>query len=421
MTMVSFVQLPFPSQYQPEVVQWYNKYYFQRMRHLFLSYYKLPAGYWELPLWVAIIDGIVVQTHHTSQFIDLSLSDFTPDLSDNVISLTQPGDVVAFSPLTQNAHLAAALCSRLVLAGRRPVCGGSSLAFIPATYRSTRQQFAGMLGTCDRNVATYRLFNGWAPPLVRLDTSYGCDHGCSFCEYGRSDVRTIQRPLHEVEAELESIHHYLDVEVVYLGNKTFGQGNEWNLVPLLENLPYQLIVQTTATQVLRPDFIDLCEALNVGAVEIGAETFHEDILKANCKPHRTKHVLTAIERLNRVNLPVILNLLIGLPQETTSSYAQTLALMKELSISNQVFWWNVYAFVPYPECEYFTSGDLEILDYQLTHWREDAPPIFKSTTDHYRFYLLVLDTLRHIYGPLEGVSFPSRQAISKPTATLMSA
>ncbi len=106
-------------------------------------------------------------------------------------------------------------------------------------------------------------------------------------------------------------------------------------------------MQTTCQQVLSFDHIhtDIYEDLHIEVVELGIETYNNDILKQYRKPQNCKVIDKAIDILENQHIKIIPNLIIGLIGENQRTYDNTLYwLMGE---RKRFFLLNIYNFVVY--------------------------------------------------------------------------
>lgn len=102
-------------------------------------------------------------------------------------------------------------------------------------------------------------------------------------------------------------------------------------------------------------------------VDIGVESFNDEILKYIKKGLTSQQIFAAIDSLKKFNVPVKLNILIGTsPIETVATIKQTLRTAKKLNVSQVMF--NIVA--PFPGTEFYdiakTNGWIVGGDYVPT-------------------------------------------------------
>ncbi|MBM9502385.1 radical SAM protein [Leptospira sp. 201903071] len=413
---VAIVQLPFPSQQEP--LEELNAYYIKYMecyKDLFPEYGIESGDLWELPLWVAHIDGAL--NFKDTVFLDFSRFEFEAELIvSEILKSVEGNSIILFSPLSQNYDFCISVSKSLRNLGFKTVIGGNMSDFAnPHDFDLIHRGIikGGFLHEInnERGVLTievqrgrnkeflnyspsYRLlshYNGRIP-LIRLNASHGCLFDCSFC----GDSWTKQ--LHLVEQERlameldQLIDFFPDTRILYIGDKTFGQSKAAveTLSKVLEQYGnrFKLIVQTHVTMI--NDFlIDRMKAFNVQVVEMGFETADSEVLKQLHKYTDLDLFKTNIQKLNDAGIKVILNVLGGLPYETRKSLRTTVNFLEETS--DYVWLYNLYNFVPYPKTPIYISIKDRIVDWNFNNWREDKPivfePFLQSRSDSWNNFL----------------------------------
>lgn len=400
---VVLVQLPFPSQTEPEAaLQSYYAIYSRLFDRLVPDYGTTQGDLWEAPLWVAHLDGALGREDTT--FVDLSLCAADSEVcSAELRQRVRSPAYVLFSPLAQNFDLAVRTAHRLRGNGLITVLGGNmarlatqgdfDLVFAghagPDLYERLECREHGLIGVWPKP-GTRQLLRGGRPryrllasfgarvPLIRLNASHGCLFGCTFCgDCWSRQLHVV--PYDDLQDEFDEIEAtFPGITTVYVGDKTFGQSRE-----AVENLiratarrhrPYQFIVQTHVSMV--DDWLfDALDRLGAGIVELGFETADERVLKELRKRGGVQTYRAAIERLHRHGRAVILNVMGGLPSQTEETQTTTVQFLRETA--PLVYLYNLYNFVPYPETPLFSVLRPRIVDWDFSHWREDQPVIFR--------------------------------------------
>jgi len=178
----------------------------------------------------------------------------------------------------------------------------------------------------------YRHFKG-AKYIPRLCMSKGCLHKCKFCTVPKGIKESSPA---DIDQQIENMKG-IDFELIYLDDKTFGQAKNYTEINKIKDRVKKVnpkfkgfIVQTTATQVAKmekenPGFL---KDSPVEYLEIGVESYNDDILSRYNKPHRTKHVDQAVETVRKAGKKFIPNIIIGFEEETTESYNNTIDFLK---------------------------------------------------------------------------------------------
>jgi uncharacterized radical SAM superfamily protein len=397
---VALIQLPFPNQEDPLLilVEYYHL-YAQEYQRFFPEYQLNDGDLWEAPLWIAHMDGAI--NRNDTQFLDLSRCDFDVDTCYKAVRYAiGPDHLLFFSPLISNLTLTAAISRRLLQDGYHTVIGGNVTDFantqdftviysglaragIYQNILSKQQQITipVVLGRKQQSLGyhpRYRLLHAFNQrvPLVRISGSHGCLFACTFCGDAWS------RQLHEVEyehlaAEVAEIRRFFpQTRLIYVGDKTFGQSQASvkNLqAVLLPEYGYRVIVQTHVTMI-NPWLIDTMHELGVEVVEMGFETANSPILREMKKIGGIDKYNHALEQLYDANFKVVLNVLGGLPNETSVTYQETIRFLE--ASANLVWLYNLYNFVPYPKTPLYPLIRPRIIDWDFNNWREDKPVVF---------------------------------------------
>ena len=178
----------------------------------------------------------------------------------------------------------------------------------------------------------YRHFRG-TEIIPRLELSAGCRHRCTFCTIDR---KVTNSPMSEVNAQVDSFKD-LNGRLVYLNDKTFGQSPNVSEMPRLfkemkeANPEFEgFIVQTTAAQmkIFTDQFL---KDSGIKYIELGVETYNDPILKNLRKPATEALIDDAVEKMKRVGINFIPNIVIGFPEETAASYARTMDFLNKNS------------------------------------------------------------------------------------------
>ena len=308
------------------------------------GYYK-PEHFWEIPLWIVEIMGSL---KHTELMYEAGLCIITEH------NQTLPdGDYYLFSVLDVNKTIVSNIIvsnfdKQFVIGGYTDIIGLQKCPNV--TYYKSVKSFISKFG-CYVYDLDYSLFAG-TQTIPRLTMSTGCKHHCRFCtvpdelcEYSTSQILR----------QLESFS-VLDFRYVYLNDKTFGQAsNYWRLKECRAQIrSYNpnfagFIVQTTADKCKNPAFVAELEAMGVLIVELGVETYNNDILKAYHKPQNTETIDRAVDNLYAKHLAIIPNIIIGLDGENEETYQNTY----DFILDN---WHRLYMLNIYNLARYDTDG-----------------------------------------------------------------
>jgi uncharacterized radical SAM superfamily protein len=415
------IQLPFPASASPhpKVAAYYRDYGHAFERAL-TGYFVPEAGLWELPLWVAHLSGMLEELLYMPHFLDLSAWPAEAQTcAQSILAVTGPGERFLLSPLAQNFDLALDVSRLLMAEGQFTLLGGNMATLAApgsasAIHRgqATPASLSACLNTNQR-VITHRLGRGatadWRPtyrllesyrgkvPLLRLHASHGCLFACDFCGDAWSHSLTVV-PRDVLDNEVRQFERlFPETRLIYVGDKTFGQSPEAvrNLLAVFEHRPHYRFIVQTHVLALKQEVLEAMRRLGVIVVELGFESASKDLLRENRKSNGDPDFFrTSIRRLKAAGFRVVLNVLSGLPEETTSAHRSTLEFIDDTA--SDVWLYNLYNFVPYPLTTQYQRLRDRIVDWRFRNWREDGPPVFQplyvSREESFDFFLQKVET-----------------------------
>ena len=172
----------------------------------------------------------------------------------------------------------------------------------------------------------------------------GCPHACIFCNQFQISGQSDQDPVTP-----DDVHHIIDtwlkrspgrtneeVQAAFYGGSFTGlpfarQEELLDAVsPFIRRGEVQAIRLST-----RPDYIDaqrirLLKEKGVRVVELGVQSLDDQVLAASNRGHSAKHSIEAFELLREAGFQVGVQMMIGLPTQTTRSLMKTVRLIASL-------------------------------------------------------------------------------------------
>lgn len=229
----------------------------------------------------------------------------------------------------------------------------------------------------------YRLFKG-TEVIPRLCMSTGCKHACRFCVVP-NELKQISKDV--IEREAQSLAD-LKSRLIYLDDKTFGQSQNYTLLPIVyeqvrkRNPEFEgFIIQTTAIMMATSLPVDFLRDAHIKYIELGVESYNDDILKLYNKPAREKTIDIAANKIREAGALLIPNIIVGFPEETEETYQRTLDwLSKNKDVISHI---NVYNLAVYGNTKLAQSLKGVAAD------NDENNPIKSFHTDpelHQRFY-----------------------------------
>ncbi len=182
--------------------------------------------------------------------------------------------------------------------------------------------------------------------IPRIYTTIGCRNNCSFCKKDKhfsliSDKEVIKQIL------------VYDSKLIYIGNKTFGQGKTRELTQLdlirdHTNRSVRFIVQTTVRHIFdNLSSVERWKEAGVRYVELGIESFCEDTIRALGKNYTMCQLKRVLDILTNKGIKVIFNLMIGIPNETIKHIELNLELLKSITNKYPIYALNLYHYTDY--------------------------------------------------------------------------
>jgi len=312
------------------------------------SGYFRPTDFWEIPEWQAMAKGMLP---NADLFIirDLkSAKDFLAKSGYKAILFSTQDVTADFIK-----EVGKSFPGQVILGGYAPKTHFQDMS--NARRFDTLEEAAEYLtGKPVKLREDYSLYKG-TYTVPRLNLSKGCLHRCAFCSIEKLLKMTDKEV---VDSQVEAFSD-LRFRLVYLNDKTFGQApNYKDLTDIYARLKSKnpefegFIIQTTAAQLQKlPD--EFLAKSGIKYVELGVESYNDPILKALHKPASEKLIDEAVEKLRRLNIRFIPNIMVGLTgdgwSETTETYQHTLDFLeKNRDIISHL---NIYNLVLYEGTE----------------------------------------------------------------------
>lgn len=290
------------------------------------GYYK-PSDFWEIPLWITEIN------HNVKTDIRVC-----KDVKDTINFINNSNYThICFSVLDVNAEIIKYVVKQC--SDKQFIIGGyADLTYFKNSANThvfkTIKAFIEYLGIDYKQGCSYRLFKGFKT-IPRLTLSTGCLNSCDFCTV---ENKITKIPTHIIEQQVKAFKP-LKFKLVYINDKTFGQCTNYKLLPRIYqaikeyNKEFEgFIIQTTTGQTLKiPD--KFIKDAHIKYIELGIETYNDNILKQYHKPSSEKTTIESIRKIrnlryyrifNGIDIKMIPNIIIGMPEETKDTYFKTI-------------------------------------------------------------------------------------------------
>ena len=314
--------------------QYYNTLYNSKHKD---GYYR-GSHFWELPQWITEID------HNTP--VDFYVCENIADTIGHII--LNDYTYVCFSVLDVNKHIVKEIMTEYI--NNYEYTEGHSF-FILGGYIELDVYFSDLIQYCDtfktikqfieymgieyKQGYSYRLFKDFKT-IPRLTLSTGCTNNCDFCTVDKQVKRTL---FTTVQQQVNAFKP-LKFKLVYINDKTFGQCSNYKTLPMIYkkikeyNPQFEgFIIQTTTTQFNKLDYVFLIDS-HIKYVELGIESFNNDILKRYHKPSTEETTIKSCKLIKALqqfgnDIQLIPNIICGMPEETISTYLNTMNFIKD--------------------------------------------------------------------------------------------
>lgn len=321
------------------------------------GYYKTDE-FFELPLWINEINGSLKNSDYKTELLIID------DIKKAIEKINASDfDYILFSALDVNKKFILEIIKKSK--NKNFVLGGyidfkDFLKFDNVKIFKSVKDFIENLNLKYVYNLDYTLFKNYKT-IPRLTLSTGCLNKCKFCIVEKRIIKTSNR---DIIKQVKAFKN-LKFKLVYLNDKTFGQCNNYKLLPLIYkrikkyNPQFEgFIIQTTAIQFLKKDFIENLKSSHIFACELGIESYNNAILKALRKPQTEKIINNAVQILKSLKIKIIPNLIIGLLNENKNTYNKTLNFIKKNL--KDIYILNIYNLAIYLNSE--LSKEIKIND-----------------------------------------------------------
>lgn len=160
-------------------------------------------------------------------------------------------------------------------------------------------------------------------PFVYTITARGCPLGCTFCSKTIVTSKFRSRSFDILEDEFEALEKKFHVKSIYFGDEIFGfyEKRFVELCELLSNYNFKFGCQFRADT---PYKLDILKKAGCVMVDIGVESFDENVLKNIRKGVTAEKCKKTIREIKAIGIPVRLFMILGLPGETKESIEKSL-------------------------------------------------------------------------------------------------
>lgn len=202
-------------------------------------------------------------------------------------------------------------------------------------------------------IYTYRAKNN--ARLAIISTSRGCKQQCSFCSQQLFWAQSWRaRSAENVVDELEMLHSTFGVEVAMLSDEipTFERERWEKILDLMieRQVPVKLLMETRVDDILRDaDIMWKYRKAGVEHIYVGVEAGSQETLDLFKKDTQVAQSKQAIDLINGADIVSETSFVLGMPDDTIESIAQTVELAKHYNPDMAFF----LAIAPWPYADLY--------------------------------------------------------------------
>jgi anaerobic magnesium-protoporphyrin IX monomethyl ester cyclase len=178
----------------------------------------------------------------------------------------------------------------------------------------------------------------------------GCPYNCVFCGSRRIWTRRVRyRSVENVVAELQSLQA-MGLKFVHFDDDTFGVSPSYIrrlCEAITEHCPNLRWSCELHVKLVRDDLLAVMRKAGCYMIQVGVESGSDEILRAMRKGFTIAEAMDACRRITAHGIWLQTFFMVGFPQETEQTLAETLRAMKRIA-SNRVMY---SIFTPYPGTE----------------------------------------------------------------------
>jgi radical SAM superfamily enzyme YgiQ (UPF0313 family) len=175
--------------------------------------------------------------------------------------------------------------------------------------------------------------------FIRWETQRGCPFSCAFCQHRESDPSKKKRQFNQSRI-MKEINWIIDnpiISDIAVLDPTFNSGSQYlnTLETFVEGKYKGKLALQCRAEMINSRFLDLVEALNkTGRVvlEFGLQSVIKEELKIIKRPTSISRVSKVFTEIKRRNIEMEVSLIFGLPNQTVSSFRESINFCKNLGI-----------------------------------------------------------------------------------------
>lgn len=310
-----------------------------------IPYYNIDGlnVYNEIPMWMCHIAGIVETDN--GDYLEAFMGDSLEDTINYIINHSP--EFVFFSVMESTKDIITQIINRFE-ESEYPIKFVLGRTDIPYTSNVI---FVENMVSLNKKFNLNKIYDIILPVnlpifkdhVTRVTTINNCTFHCIFCVAAHGKLEILSDKIVKEQFTISKHSKY-----IYIGNLTFGLSFS-NEIQKLEQYKEnkEFIIQTNAKVInsLNSKELDRLYNNNVKYIELGVETFNDDILTIYNKPSTVEDNISAIIKLFERGFKVIPNIIINIQGETKLHYTNTLNNLHKLE--KYLYYMNLFNFSKY--------------------------------------------------------------------------
>lgn len=275
--------------------------------------YYFPEHYMEIPFWIPTVAGMLPENRYQKSLHIVE----DMETSALVLETKKDSEKLLFSVMDANVRQLHKIVERTK---KQVTMGGYTdplefSGYQHALYLSNVEDLTRVFEINLGAPPDYSLFRG-EKCIPRVTLSTGCLFKCTFCT-----VPTVLSVSSEssTREQVEALKP-LDFKLIFIDDKSFSQASNWRKI---DDIKQQVrtynpnflgfIIQTPPALALKDGFLEETKALGVKFIELGVEAVDDNYLEKFKKPYRVKQLDLLTEKVRKLGLKIIPNLIMGIP------------------------------------------------------------------------------------------------------------
>ncbi|MCL6471561.1 MAG: B12-binding domain-containing radical SAM protein [Firmicutes bacterium] len=283
------------------------------------------------------------------------------------------------------------------VAGIAYVENGRPVATPPRPFIRDLDSLSGAWDLLDWPLYTFRTKDN--STLAVMQTSRGCTQACTFCSQQLFWARKWRaRSPQSVVAELEFLRDSFGVDVAMITDEvpTLNRARWERILNLIieRNVGVDILMETRADDILRDEAImDKYRRAGISHIYVGVESGSQETLDRWNKNIKAEQSRRAIELINKADIISETAFVLGMPEETSNSIANTVSLAKHYNPDLAFF----LAIAPWPYSNLYPEVKEHIVTQDYRKYNLVEPVVKPLAMNLDEFSAALMQAFREFY------------------------